>query len=128
MTRRANFKRKRILGFSEALEPRRLLAGDLTGHWVAQDLLDGLEAGARVTAWTDRVGGAVAAPEDAGNPTLLNGVVGGRPAVHFDASDGADPLFVPAASSPMTGAGDFTVGRRVRDFDKQPSVRRCQLV
>ena len=90
----------------ESLEARQLLAGDLVAEWNA-DLIEGLEDGALIESWADTSGGREAARN--GTPTLAVGAIGGRNAVAFDPSDGADSLDVSAANSPLSLADDFSL-------------------
>jgi hypothetical protein len=91
----------------ESLEARHLLAGNLTAQWTADDLLAQLPEGGTIAAWQDSVAGIGAT--SSGSPALLTGQAGGRALVSFDASDGADSLFIDARDNPLTGAGDFSV-------------------
>ena len=101
-------KRQASLNRSELLEPRVLLAGDLVAHWLAQDLIETVEEGGVVSAWTDKIG-QVKATLDEGQPVLQHTSVGARAAIRFDGSDGKDLLQVAAADSPMAGADDFSI-------------------
>ncbi len=96
----------RLCGW-EALEPRQLLAGVLTAHWLADDLLAELPAGGAVTSWHDKVSQIPATA--GGTPQLQPNQIGGRALVDFDLSNGADSLFVDANVNPLTGADDFSV-------------------
>ena len=91
----------------ESLETRQLLAGDLTGHWVAEDLAAALADGERVASWTDRVAGITAT--SLGEPQLAHRALNQSASVRFQRSDGIDTLTVPAASSPLSGASDFSL-------------------
>lgn len=91
----------------ELLEERRFLAADLKAHWSADDLSVTLKDGAAVTTWVDRVAGATAT--SSGSPVWVENALGNRAAVRFDPADGNDFLTVANTSSPMSGAGDFTL-------------------
>jgi hypothetical protein len=91
----------------ESLEGRRLLAGDLVGHWLAEDLSGELSDGDPVTAWTDRFQGRAASA--VGQPTMAAARIGGRAAVRFDASDGDDALLVSREQNPTSGAAEFSL-------------------
>ena len=83
------------------------LAGDLVAQWRAVSLDATLTDGESVATWTDSVAQLEATAN--GDPKLATGVVGGRSAVAFDASDGDDGLLVFSQFSPMNGLTDFTV-------------------
>jgi hypothetical protein len=91
----------------EKLEARVLLAGDLVGHWRAQELRDTVDDGALVQQWNDLSSDIVAEPD--GQPILVHDGVNGRAIVRFSGNDGADLFRVPADQSPMSGAEDFTI-------------------
>jgi len=91
----------------ETLEPRQLLAGDLVGHWLADDLNATVASGDPITAWTDSVAG-ITAPAT-GDPRLIQAVHDGHSVVRFDPTDAVDAFRVAAADSPMSGADDFTI-------------------
>ena len=100
---RSRKQRRRIL---ETLEEKRLLAGDLVGHWNADSLND-LDDLAPVESWVDSEGGATASGR--GAPIVVKNQLGGRSVVRFDASDGDDSLRVPLAESPIGKADDFSI-------------------
>ena len=91
----------------ERLEFRRLLVGDLVGHWLAHDLLDVAVDGETPSVWTDRVSGATAEPN--GQPVFAATAAGGRAALSFDPTDGLDRFMIDATQSPVAGADDFSV-------------------
>ena len=94
-------------GHHELLEARHLLAGDLIGHWVADDLNDAVAADGIITTWTDNQGGIEASAS--GTPTLVRDAIGGRSAVRFQPGDGVDGLRVRAADNPMTALSEFSI-------------------
>ena len=91
----------------ETLESRVLLAGDLVGQWVADDLNAELDDQAAVGAWTDAVNGVEGIA--VGQPLLVKDAIGGRSAVRFETSDGNDGIKVAASVSPLRTAEDFSV-------------------
>ncbi len=91
----------------ERLEPRLVLAANLTAHWSAEDLNAAYQEGQAVANWVDAVGGVTAAAS--GTPVLKQDVYGGRSVVRFDPSGDSDYFRIPAANSPMSGVGDFTM-------------------
>ena len=101
---RVNRRRHRVI---ETLEKRVLLAGDLVGHWRADDLNAVVDDQAVVSTWTDVVGGVEASRT--GTPVLAKGSVGGRSAVRFENSDGPDGLMIPSSISPLLDETDFSV-------------------
>lgn len=101
----------------ERLERRQLLAGDLVGHWLAQDLAGTYENGQVVTEWTDRVSQITALAD--GSPSFNANSLGGRPTVGFDASDARDWFVVPKESSPVSNANDFTIAVLFSTSDEQ---------
>lgn len=90
---------------TESLEARIVLAGDLVGHWVAEDLQVEPEG---FLEWQDRVN-QVEASRSAGDPAHVAGALGGRSVVRFDAADGGDMLEVSALENPVSQADDFTI-------------------
>ncbi len=90
----------------ERLEGRTLLA-TLAGHWTAGDLDASLASGATIDGWSDTVAGIEAAAE--GSPRLVKNTLNGRSVVRFTPEDGLDGFLVPAANSPMSGMGEYTV-------------------
>ena len=101
-------QRKRKRGFrchSETLEARQMLAGDLVGHWVADDIP--MEPEARLV-WSDRIG-EIIATRSIGNPGVAESALGGRDVVRFDASDGGYMMEVPVNSNPVSQADDFSI-------------------
>ena len=101
---RVNRRRHRVI---ETLEKRVLLAGDLVGHWRADDLNAVVDDQAVGSTWTDVVGGVEASRT--GTPVLAKGSVGGRSAVRFENSDGPDGLMIPSSISPLLDETDFSV-------------------
>ena len=101
--------RRRTRGL-ESLETRQLLAGDLVGHWLADDLNESVDDQAQVTAWPDAVA-EINASLFHGSPTLAKGQLGGRSVVRFDATDanGIDSLKIRIAGNPINQADDFSV-------------------
>ena len=98
---------RHIDGQFETLESRQLLAGDLVGHWLAEDLSATLGDGDTVTNWTDSREAVVATA--VGTPTWGAYQLGGRAAVHFDPTDGDDALVVSRSDSPASRADDFSI-------------------
>ena len=94
----------------EQLETRRLLAGDLVGHWRAEDLRGTIEDQAEVDVWPDAIA-QIPAASLRGSPTLVTGQWSGRSVVRFDASDanGLDSLKIRITDNPINKAEDFTV-------------------
>jgi hypothetical protein len=90
----------------ERLESRAMLV-TLTGQWTAGDLDATHFSGAAVSNWTDSVNGVVANGE--GSPRLVKNVLNGESVVRFAPEDGLDGFLVPAASSPMSGMGDYSI-------------------
>ena len=91
----------------ETLEPRHLLAGDLIGHWLADDLTATTADGAIISDWSDSIG-AVGA-QSIGEPTLIHNSVGGRAAVRFQPDNGDDGFRIRASQNPIGGLEDFSV-------------------
>ena len=60
-----------------------------------------------VPEWTDSVAGLTALAQ--GTPTFEEGVLGGRNAIRFDASDGEDFLRLGLAENPVNGKTSFSV-------------------
>lgn len=89
------------------MEARQLLAGDLTAHWVADDLLTAAPEGGPVAEWIDKIAGIPAAA--GGSPRVVPGDLGGRAVVSFAPSDGIDSFFVDSNVNPLTRAADFSV-------------------
>ena len=100
--------RRRRTRTLEGLEARQLLAGDLVGHWLAEDLAGTATPDMPVDNWADKTSGIVATL-GGGTPTFVPNQIGGRGVIRFDASDGTDYLKVDKAVSPMTGANDYSV-------------------
>ncbi|MBN02069.1 MAG: hypothetical protein CMJ77_23430 [Planctomycetaceae bacterium] len=90
---------------SEMLEARQMLAGDLVGHWVADDI--STQPDERLS-WSDRVGEIIAS-RSVGSPVVAESALGGRDVVRFDASDSGDMLEVPVNANPLSQANDFSV-------------------
>ena len=91
----------------ESLESRQLLAGDLTGQWVADDLEGLVPDGEVVTVWDDALSGISA--HAAGEPRLIRDVFDGHSAVRFNRFDNIDSLVVDAAENPLSGINDFSI-------------------
>src|SRR5690606_15648330 len=96
--------RRRALA-SELLEARQLLAGDLNGHWHADQL--SLDDGAVVAQWDDAVTSLPAF--GSGSPTFVADAINGRAAVRFDPSNDVDGFRVRSPQNPLAGAADFSV-------------------
>ena len=99
--------RLRRLTGRELLEPRTLLAADLVGHWVAEDLVSTVEDGEAISVWTDRVAGIDALA--VGLPRLAHTALDDNATVRYRRQDGADSFVVAAADSPMSGAEDYSI-------------------
>lgn len=85
-----------------------LLAGDLVGQWVADELVTlADDASNTVTGWTDSQASAEAT--STGHPVLVEGGLNGRNVIRFDASDGVDGFRVRAVNNPLSNADDFSV-------------------
>jgi hypothetical protein len=84
-----------------------VLAGNLIGHWLADDLNARLEDGAAISRWVDSTAAIPAVAQ--GEPQLVKDRWLGHSVVRFDPTDGADQLRVAADVSPMSGAEDFTI-------------------
>ncbi len=91
----------------ELLEPRQLLAGDMVGRLVADDLRPDVGDGAVIEQWVDVVSQESAIAS--GQPTLIHDRFSGRAAIRFDASDGDDAFRIDKTSSPVVAAEDFSV-------------------
>ena len=102
-----NRNRKRKSRQFESFEDRRLLAGDLVAHWVADDLNETVIEDQPITQWLDRVAQLPAAAN--GAPGLATNQLGGRSAVRFDATDGEDYFVIGRDDNPISNANDFTV-------------------
>ena len=76
------------------------------GHWRAHDLADTVVAGQPISDWHDTIGGIEATGN--GEPIFSPGQAGGRAAIGFDPSDGADGLKVRSQDNPLNGKLDFT--------------------
>ena len=76
--------------------------------WKADDLGSG-----SASTWTDELGGVVANSGNAA-PTITSAAFNGHKAVSFS---GSQNLWVAAASSPMSGAGDFSIVVVVKAHD-----------
>ncbi len=102
----ARRRRERLL-VPEQLEHRWLLAGDLTAHWLADNLTTDLEHGSVIPTWADSISGLEVSAN--GSPTLATDQLGGRAVINFQGSDGADTFFLDSRLNPLTGADDFSV-------------------
>ncbi|MDG2385206.1 MAG: Ig-like domain-containing protein [Pirellulaceae bacterium] len=103
-------KRRRLKGRClsvDRLEQRLLLAGDLTAHWLADDLSANLQAGTVVTEWIDSV--ADLQSRASGSPTMEFDPSSGRALVRFNGNDGVDTLVVDSRQNPLSEANDFSV-------------------
>ena len=100
-------RRQRRAALVETMEARVLLAGDLVGHWIADDLNTELDDQATVSRWTDTVSGIEGSA--IGQPILAKGQIGGRSAIRFETSDGVDAIKVAGSVSPLRTAEDFSV-------------------
>ena len=100
-------RRQRRAAFVETMEARVLLAGDLVGHWIADDLNAELDDQATVSRWADSVSGIEGSA--IGQPILAKGQIGGRSAIRFETSDGVDAIKVAGSVSPLRTAEDFSV-------------------
>lgn len=109
--RKKKLNLQQSLNSFENLEPRRLLVGDLIGHWVADENVSTAEDGT-IANWTDVVGNHSAVVE--GSPSWLTNELGGRAVMQFDPSDGVDGFRVPALSNPLANANDFSVAAVIR--------------
>ena len=101
----------------ERLETRQLLAGDLIGHWLAQDLSDAYDDGQVVTEWVDRV--AQIPAQSSGSPTFETNSLGGRATIGFDASDARDWFEISKEVSPVSNANDFSIAVLFSTSDDQ---------
>ena len=99
--------RRRALCHAEQLEMRTLLAANLIGHWVANDLAATLADTDNVATWVDRVSSIPATA--LGTPKLSVDSLDGQSSVRFARSDGSDSLVVAAADNPIAGQTDFSV-------------------
>ena len=91
----------------ERLEHRHLLAGDLVGHWSAEDLRGSFADGEEVNEWLDATNNIAA--NAFGSPKFDASVLGGRAAVRFNPADGDDYFRVLTSDNPIQQAGDFSV-------------------
>ena len=91
----------------EALEARHLLAGDLVGHWVADDLNATVADNGTISDWSDSV--TAVSASSIGAPTLIQNSLGGRSVVRFQPDDGSDGFRIRAADNPVVAAPDFSV-------------------
>ncbi|MCA9212096.1 MAG: tandem-95 repeat protein [Planctomycetales bacterium] len=92
--------------FSEQLEARRLLAGDLIAHWQADSLTDSIAIDQTIPAWVDGVKQVTA---KASGAPLLRAGAGGRAFVELDPTDDVDGFRISESDSPLAGANDFSV-------------------
>ncbi|MCA9197739.1 MAG: tandem-95 repeat protein [Planctomycetales bacterium] len=91
----------------ESLEERRLLAVDLVAHWSAESLRGQIDSNSVVADWTENVFGVVA--EGKGQGTWVDGALGARAAMRFDAADGTDAFVVTTTQNPLNDADDFSI-------------------
>lgn len=99
--------RTRALSRFDHLEPRILLAGDLTAYWQADSLSSELADGAVLTKWTDSVSGLEAIAT--GSPTLVTNQSGGRAMVRFGGGESGDRFVLGSNENPLSRANDFSV-------------------
>ena len=104
---RTTRRRRQQQFLPERLETRLLLAGDLSAHWLADDLAGEVTDGAAIAAWTDSV--ANLESTGSGAPILVTNQLGGRAFVRFQSGDGADSFFLDGDQNPLSGADDFSV-------------------
>lgn len=107
MSLRLRNPRRRCVGRLEHLEDKMLLAGDLVGHWRADDLNGSFADQEVVTNWLDGV--AAIDGTAIGQPTLIKDAINGRSSVRFSAEDGHDGFLVDKSVNPMASVGDYTV-------------------
>ncbi|MCP4192926.1 MAG: tandem-95 repeat protein [Planctomycetaceae bacterium] len=91
---------------TETLETRQLLAGDLVGQWVAENLE--IPNGAEVQAWPDEIN-QVPAGRSLGSVKLAANQLGGRSVMRFDAAEGGDNLIISSFDNPLAAADDFSI-------------------
>lgn len=87
----------------EQLESKRLLAGDLTAFWSADDLDASLYNDGIISSWTDSVGGIEATAH--GIPRLVPHSMGSQSGVRFN---GSSTFVIPATTNPISGAAEFS--------------------
>ncbi len=96
--------RERIALQTEPLEARQLLAGDLVGYWLADQIA--AADGDAISSWTGQEGLEASAQ---GSPTFVADAINGRAAVRLDPTDDLDGFRLRSAINPLSGANDFSV-------------------